>query len=834
MTLHLHRLIGCSPAPLANYLKALGILRLVAEQTDMSARGWWQDECFCLLTNLSKDELESFFLKAYQPTPIISPWNKGSGFFKNNDPGLAPIVASTAPRFERYRTGVADARKLLDSVALADGVIRAIKARTKTNKSFQTDEQRELLAENETFLQTVELIKSLQTKAGATDEELAILQDELGTLSGLVTAASRPATKTEADRLKASTGYKRVLAAADRKFKKLKATLIPDCRKAWRGHHASWISAAVVLGEDGTPQWPSLLGTGGNDGNLDFTNNLMQVFGALFDLVSENGEHRESAESLLQNSLWSDPANHLAPSAIGQFQPGSAGGANSSTGTGGDSLVNAWDFVLMMEGSILFSARSTRRLDPNASSRASAPFAIRAHAAGYGSPGSEKAQRGEQWMPIWNRPATLPDVAGLLGDARLQLGRQTANRPIDAVRAISRLGVARGIESFVRFGYLERNGQSTLAVPLGRISVRQHPRAYLIDDLAPWLDRLQRKARDKNAPARLAHGERLLADSVLAALTHDDTPERWQEVLRRAVAIESMQASGTAIDAGPIPPLRPEWINAIGFERSPEVRLAVALGSAAAAYSKEGRAFDPVRHHCLPLQRGARQFNTSDKRLVNDSRVVVSGRDPLADCAAIVQRRLIEASAKGERRLRLVAPFGCGAKLSDLALLLEGHVNLQHTFELARALMAVKWDKWNFKQVSFTAAVVVDLVKDPFQSGSLTRSTTMPIRDSILKIPEAWLAMRLACVPWKLPNGQTIPAESSMIARLISGDGSTATQIAINRLRAAGIRPPLQAAITDQATAQLWAAALVFPIDRRSSSSILSTLDPNQKVNQHV
>ena len=34
MTMHLHVLKGCSPAPLANYLKALGILRLVGEQAD--------------------------------------------------------------------------------------------------------------------------------------------------------------------------------------------------------------------------------------------------------------------------------------------------------------------------------------------------------------------------------------------------------------------------------------------------------------------------------------------------------------------------------------------------------------------------------------------------------------------------------------------------------------------------------------------------------------------------------------------------------------------------------------------------------------------------------
>jgi len=40
-TLHLHHLVGCAPAPLARYLKALGILRLVAEQKDPAVRGWW-------------------------------------------------------------------------------------------------------------------------------------------------------------------------------------------------------------------------------------------------------------------------------------------------------------------------------------------------------------------------------------------------------------------------------------------------------------------------------------------------------------------------------------------------------------------------------------------------------------------------------------------------------------------------------------------------------------------------------------------------------------------------------------------------------------------------
>ena len=530
---------------------------------------------------------------------------------------------------------------------------------------------------------------------------------EVATITSLTRKVTKPPTKAEAESLKASTGYKRLLAMADRKFKALKTTLIPDCQRAWRGPHSDWLSAAVVLDESGNPVWPSLLGTGGNDGNLDFTNNFMQQLGTLFDLASGIGGPTSVAKELLANSLWMEPANKLTGAAVGQYQPGSAGGANSSTGFASGNLVNPWDFLLMMEGSLPFTSRATRRLDPSAISRASAPFTVRPHAAGFASPGSEKAQRGEQWMPLWKQPATLQEIAMMYGEARVQLDRQIANRPIDVARAIGRLGVARGIEAFVRYGYLERNGQSTLAVPLGQVLVRQHPRAYLIDDLAGWLDRLQRRSRDKNAPARLVHAERRLADAVFAALTHDHTPARWQAILLSAVEIEALQATGTAIEAGPIPALRPEWVEAVA-EDSTELRLALALGSAAADYtfvdrhgrrqsswfhakrsSKKYTPLDPVRHHWLPLENGARRFTTTEKRLINDPRVVLSGRDPIRDLAAMAERRLIEASMRGHRRSRLVAAPGCGARLDDLADLLSGAADLTKVFSFARAFMAL-------------------------------------------------------------------------------------------------------------------------------------------------
>ena len=152
MSLQRLSLDGCAPIPLANYLKALGVLRLIAEQgVDPRARGWWENERFHLLTELRREQVEEFFLYSYAPTPLLSPWNKGCGFFKNDDPGLAPLEKSKAERFKSFRKGIEESRKLLDKQSQADAVIRAVKARTKTNKTFQTDVDRDLLKSSTTF-----------------------------------------------------------------------------------------------------------------------------------------------------------------------------------------------------------------------------------------------------------------------------------------------------------------------------------------------------------------------------------------------------------------------------------------------------------------------------------------------------------------------------------------------------------------------------------------------------------------------------------------------------------------------------------------------------------
>lgn len=79
--IHVHRLDGCAPAPLAHYLKGLGILRLIAEQADAEVRAWWEGDHFRLATRFDRQELEGFFLHQYQPTALFNPWGARSGFY---------------------------------------------------------------------------------------------------------------------------------------------------------------------------------------------------------------------------------------------------------------------------------------------------------------------------------------------------------------------------------------------------------------------------------------------------------------------------------------------------------------------------------------------------------------------------------------------------------------------------------------------------------------------------------------------------------------------------------------------------------------------------------
>lgn len=109
---------GCTPEPLMGYLKALGILRLVSEQEDREACGYWRNDVFVLYSKLDQSAITHFFLSRYQPTPLVGPWGARSGFY--NGPSertareaLNAVLASEDARFVRFKEMVIQVRALL-------------------------------------------------------------------------------------------------------------------------------------------------------------------------------------------------------------------------------------------------------------------------------------------------------------------------------------------------------------------------------------------------------------------------------------------------------------------------------------------------------------------------------------------------------------------------------------------------------------------------------------------------------------------------------------------------------------------------------------------------
>lgn len=743
MSTHVHRFAGCAPAPLAHYLKGLGILRLVAEQRDVSARGWWQDEAFCLATILDRDELETFFLHEYQPTPMISPWNGGSGFYAGDQQrGIRALELTTTPRYQPFREAIASGRKLVGQFP--------------------------------------------ETEKGKLDLQTA-------------------------------------------------------CRQQWRGPLLTWFDAAVVLLSDGKPKYPSLLGTGGNDGRLDFPNNYMQRLAELFGLSAEPppaptaGDLFQSptagepllpptTQPLLNAALFGDASMGLVDRAIGQFLPGGAGGANSSAGFGGGSSFNPWDFVLMLEGALLFAASVVRRAEAKEAPQAAAPFATYADAIGYGTAAeNEKRSRGEQWMPLWSRPATAPEIRTMIGEGRSRMTSRGASRPIDFAKAVARLGVARGITAFQRYGYLERYGQNNLAIPIGRWTVSPQPKQNLLDEVGPWIQSLARAANEDTAPNSFRSVARRCQEAELNCTRGGSDTARWQSLLLALAQAElqmlsNPQFTGKKNYLRPLSRLSPGWIEAANDNR-PEFRLALALagqhGTIQTQYGRLSRAEDAVENHWLPLEPKRRAFAVRDDKLAFDHRVVCAGHDLVADCLALLRRRLVETRQGEYPQAHGLLPMfpvpGAEVNGADLAEFLAGRVDDEKILHLALALMAVDWTK-------------------PLPLSEPSRF-------------DEWNGLyclfRLVFLPAPLNFGDQrfkVTPDPAILSRLAAGDLAQAADLALRRLRACGLRPTLRLAAGDKRLARRLAASLAFGISAPTASRLAYRLlkpfsDPVQTTN---
>lgn len=718
-TIHVHRLSGCRPTPLAHYLKALGVLRLVSEQIDPAARGWWEDDVFHLATRLNGHDVDAFFLHHYSPTPLLAPWNGGSGFYpKDNKAGLEAIEKSTSSRFGAYR----------HAVELARVVVSQLDAKPDKGES--------------------------------------------------------------------------------------KNGVIAGCRRAWRGPALQWLDAALALGGNGEPVFPAMLGTGGNDGRLEFTTNFMLRLVTLFDMNTPTGSPTANSAAQISTAIWERPSPTLESGAIGQFLPGAAGGPNGTNGFVGSIGVNPWDFVLMLEGAVLFSAGLSRRCQSSQLPQAAAPFAVRNSGAGYASSSaSDVGARGEQWMPLWQQPTSLRELTAIIREGKSQINGRPAGRGTDMARAIAKMGVARGIDQFERYGYIERNGLSNLAVPLGRFKVRQRPHQRLLDEVAPWIDRLRQVAADKFAPQSFARAYRACELSVFNCASRASGDDFLNLLVAMAAAEDQMLASPrfSAEKCSPMPRISSNWLSVVE-QNSFNYRLALSLSAQHGPLETKTR-WSSVRAHWSPLDESGFRFAKGESGLSIGPEQSAGGLDLTRALLSVMHRRLLalnRGASESQVPMKLVRDR-FGATLNDIQEFLDRRTDDSRILSYARGLMAIRFDE------QYETTLRHEPNAAPLGGLSLfgVFRLAMPVGD--LKLPGDH------CVQ--------VRCNTTIFRRLQNGDVAGAFQLAARQLSNVGLRPKLQMAIGSQDLGRRLAASMAFGLKSSEWTRLaLALTDPQLPV----
>lgn len=701
--MHTLTLSGCAPIPLAHYLKALGILRLVSEQADPNATGCWHRDQFVLTSKLDRDELLKFFLEDYQPTPVMAPWNGGSGFHpKDNSRALNVITLSPSPRFKKYADSIRSAQSAISSMSLGEK---------------PTPEQ--------------------------------------------------------------------------------KAELLLLCRNVLPEHALQWLDAAYILTDDGA-KYPPLLGTGGNDGRLEFTNNFMQRITEVID--SQTGGSLENSQQHLASSLFAESSpTPLTKSPIGQFLPSAAGGANATSGFDAASAVNPWDFILMIEGALLFASASVKRLESNDSGALAYPFCVRQSGVGYASSSDsdESASRAEMWMPLWTqRPVTLPELSAIFSEGRAQVGKRAAKNGVDFARAVVGLGIDRGLDEFQRYGFQVRNGLSYFATPLTRVVAKKNHETDLLNDIDAWLDRFRRAATGKTAPASTRRSLSQLESAILDLCTCHSS-ERLLAVFIalgqcQATAARSLKwASDPKTYLSPLQGLRKAWLQH-GWHRT-EFRLAASLASINGQFGKE---WLPFRCHLESVESMPYGYAWAENPSNNVQWSQASLPEVLND---ILARRFILTETTETR-------YEVWASLADIKSFIEGETDDALLSELLWSMSLINWRD----QAAFPAAP----------------KERRPV-------PQTLYALLKLCFPPVQKNQpddiRPVPLVPSIHRHASHGNGSQAAALAIRRLRASGYEPHLRELPVMGDYVKRTAAALLFPISDNTLLDLLKQTTRPQK-----
>ncbi|MCQ8903234.1 MAG: type I-U CRISPR-associated protein Csx17 [Methanothrix sp.] len=776
-------LYGCTAQPLSSYLTSLAVLRLISEQKDPNAKGWWEGETFCISSDLDRDQIIRFFIEEYVPTPIASPWNGGSGFYEgDNTEFIDAIRNSTSKRFAVYRETI-DTIYTFPELPSTNLTIREILSQLETeSEKSKGKRKRELSGLANEIRSNIESVARLLPSVdlfGLSLDEL----EEINKNSNEKTAENikrllRPLKKARTDIKK----RKRDEGRDDIKL---------ACRDRLKDSFVEWLDAAVVIGPADEIEHPPILGSGGNEGRLEYSNTFMSCLVKLF-LKPEN---QDVSRQWLCNALFGDPAEGLEVIKVGMYNPGRSGGFNQGPGIENkDFPANPWSFVFSMEGAIVWASSVARRHVARRhgvnSGILRSPFTVSVSPVGYCSSsdkdGSDE-RAAEIWTPIWRRPARYKEVRAFLSEGRADVGRRSATTGLEFAEAVASLGVDRGVSEFVRYNLLKRRGDNYIALPTGRFTVKYRNESDLVRELDPILRKIDGFIKNfKHPPSSYVSTRRQIDDAIFNLLLHGGA-ERVKFLIaalgRMEMLIAQRDRSKRPRLENPIYGLSPRWISAAD-DGSIEIRIAAAIASI-----KRTGDVGPIR------------ANISCVDPVNPTRwskgrgqLAWVGRSLPEKMVAVLQRRMIDAQRMNCSSNPLYGDLPLSPE--DISAFINGGIDESLVEDLAFGLSWVRWDDPAVNEVRKELA------------GRWSR----PI--DRLQVRRSWALLKLLFLPDTLKiDGKDVKVkpEPSIVPLLLAGRIDEACRVGLRRLYSAGLDPVMAPYLKDGDGVRI-AASLLIPV----------------------
>lgn len=795
---------GCTPEPLGNYLKGLGVFRLIAEQADPLARAWWKNGVLWLYTKWSSDEVIDFFIQGigeyktpiYSPTPIFAPWGGRPGFYGDGNQKARDRLASLRALSPPNRFSTAQ-----HTIKVTDDVLGS-RGWTNLSKKRRAELKPDIVA----------AMRNAWSPSAVDwyDACLSLEEDaRFGFLFGTGgNEGSADITNNFWELIEETIGL---------------PTPKTDTQEA-------------LMPMPPTPEKPA--------SPILKTDKREALIAALFGRPRVGGTSKTA----------------------GQHFPLAAGSSNCGQSFVGSSSANPWDVILMMEGAVLFAGATTKRLSQYGKGKAAFPFMIDHLATeelstSINDEAKQDGQivrcRAEFWMPLWQSPTSLPEIHNLLSEGRLQRrSGETTEHTLHAMEAIRTLGSSRGVETFHRVGLFERRGKGYyLASSLGFHDTTRTSESFatLLAEIDGFRQQAYRYLRSgPGIPDRVMRARQRFHAALATLLERENNragsaSDALLGVLVGASAIEREVALLKDRDQllTPCPALTNSWLpnHVCGSEYALAIAVAgIVQWGESSSHDHQRPAVESVRANLLPVTRQRRSwFWDKTKR----SAVWARGAPLDANLAAVLRRRLIDAERGAGEGLPLWSPHA--ASFEDLLAFWQGTLDEPRLIDLIQALSLVHTGEW--PNVSIAMRQDRDEPTPDLHTGAVwfgsdgqAKIRLKPVewhRQELLserelqaafELPRVYHLLKLCFVGGRLPvrpvegftlgrsNAEPFPPACLDILTLVEGGRvPEAAQLAARRLRAKGYPtvlrdPDMKALDLDVNDSRRLAGMLLIPV----------------------